>query len=481
VSNEPTRTREGGRRPPPDQELEERLALAIVACPDPARVGEVLLIPPDAACTFGRGAGGDDDAATRLGPIRQIPGKNEARPPLDIPFLSREQLRITAKGGGLSVENTGKSALSTVSRADVKSLAVRPGDAFVVGDELVFLCVERPAKMRKPRAALDLAAHVFGEADAVGLVGESKVAWALRDNLAFLAERAAHVLLLGPSGSGKELAAQAIHRLSPRKGMRLVARNAATLPSGLIDAELFGNVANYPSHGMPERPGLVGEANGSTLFLDEIGELPEELQTRLLRFLDAHGEYQRLGDARRRTADVRVVAATNRAADALRHDVAARFKMRLTLPGLDERREDIPLLARHVLVGIARRDAEIGARFLRGWNGRDGVPSIAPTLVARLVTHTYVTHVRELDALLWRSIASSHGEELELTAEVEEALSDVPKSPENLTADDVRAALARAGGVHERAWRDLGLANRHVLKRLVKKFNLRGGDEGDEG
>src|SRR5256885_12859655 len=105
----------------------------------------------------------------------------------------------------------------------------------------------------------------------------------------------------------------------------MVSRNAATFPAGLIDVELFGNVANYPNHGMPERPGVVGEADGSTLFLDEIGELPTELQSHLLRFLDERGEYTRLGDARRRTSDVRVVAATNRALEDLKHDLAARL------------------------------------------------------------------------------------------------------------------------------------------------------------
>src|SRR6185503_16398678 len=115
-------------------------------------------------------------------------------------------------------------------------------------------------------------------------------------------------------------AARALHELSPRAERRLVSRNAATLPSGLMDAELFGNAKNYPNPGMAERAGLIGEANGGTLFLDEIGELPAELQAHLLRVLDGDGEYQRLGDAQQRRSDFRLVAATNRDPSSLKHD-----------------------------------------------------------------------------------------------------------------------------------------------------------------
>jgi transcriptional regulator with GAF, ATPase, and Fis domain len=105
------------------------------------------------------------------------------------------------------------------------------------------------------------------------------------------------VLLLGESGAGKELAARAIHGLGDRRARPLVARNAATMPETLIGAELFGNVKNFPNPGMPERPGLIGEADRSTLFLDEIGDLPEACQVHLLRVLDDGGECS--GSARR--------------------------------------------------------------------------------------------------------------------------------------------------------------------------------------
>ena len=166
--------------------------------------------------------------------------------------------------------------------------------------------------------------------------------------MAFAAQAASHVLITGASGVGKELAARAVHALSARADGPWVSRNAATLPDGLADAEFFGNAANYPNPGMPERPGLVGEAAGGTLFLDEIGELSEPLQAKLLRVADA-GEYQRLGEATPRHADFVLVGATNRDPSSLKHDLAARFPVRLHVPGLAERREDIPLIAEALL------------------------------------------------------------------------------------------------------------------------------------
>src|SRR4029077_9274313 len=127
------------------------------------------------------------------------------------------------------------------------------------------------------------------------------------------------VVIAGQSGSGKELVAQAIHALSGRADRRLVSRSAATLPEALIDAELFGNAKNYPNPGMVERSGLIGEAHGSTLFLDELGELPHAAQAHLLRVLDG-GEYQRLGEAQARVSDFRLVVATNRILSSLKPD-----------------------------------------------------------------------------------------------------------------------------------------------------------------
>jgi DNA-binding NtrC family response regulator len=437
------------------------------------RAGEVL-VPDSTPQVFGRSGdpASEEGDAPRLQLLRQRPGGNARTAPLDNPFLSRSQLRVTREGDGVRVENLGKRAL-LVRGQPVNDAVLSPGDTCEVKGHLLFLCARRPRVFPDLQSQPRYPSFEFGAADPFGIVGESAAAWELRDQIAFVARRAAHVLLLGESGSGKELVARALHALSSRKDRKLVARNAATLPSGLIDAELFGNVANYPNAGMPERLGLVGEAHGSTLFLDEIGELSTELQTHLLRVLDKGGEYQRLGDARARTADIRLVAATNRAVSALKHDLAARMRLRLSLQGLNERREDIPLLLRHVLRRDAADDAEIQRRFFEG-----GEPRVSAALVEALVLHQYETHARELDALVWRSLATSKGDTAELTDEVHEELA-LPKDARaarttEVTAEEIQASLDKHGGVQEKVWRDLGLGSRHVLTRLLRKHGLSG-------
>ena len=193
-----------------------------------------------------------------------------------------------------------------------------------------------------------------------------------------------------------------------------MARNAATLPPGLVDAELFGNARNYPNPGAPERPGLIGQADGGTLFLDEIGEASHEVQAHLLRVLDA-GEYHRLGEATARRADLRLIAATNRADSELKHDLCARLPLRVKVPDLDERREDIPLLCGHLLRHARQANPEIGARFF----SRLTTPRLDPALVDHLVRRPYTTHVRELDAILWRAMTASTSDVVTLPAEPE--------------------------------------------------------------
>jgi two-component system nitrogen regulation response regulator GlnG/two-component system response regulator HydG len=446
-----------------DAVAEVPMLVVVWSATEPDRLGEVIAPGTgDGALEIGRG-----DAL-----VRQRPGTNERGRPLDSPFLSRRQLRLARKGDTIAAENLGKRAMLVDGR-EASTATVKPGQTLEVKSQMVFYCGRRPETL-PPLANRDAARlHAFGETDEHGIVGESPAAWDLRDKIAFFAATSPHVLVLGESGTGKELVAQAIHALSARRAKRLVARNAATVPAGLVDAELFGNAANYPNAGMAERPGLVGEADGSTLFLDEIGELPIELQSHLLRVLDEGGEYQRLGDARARKADVRLVAATNRPLEQLKHDLAARLALRMTLPGLDERREDVPLLVRHLLRRRARRDAAIATRFFAG-----DEPRVSPDLMRALVLHAWSTHVRELEGLLWRSLAASRGATLELTDDVaaEIVRPDAARgvAPIEIGADRIKEALARHAGVQERVWRELGMANRYVLHRLMKKYGIKG-------
>jgi two-component system nitrogen regulation response regulator GlnG/two-component system response regulator HydG len=469
-------------------EPERALVLVVVACTaQPARVGEVIAVDEswgDELRVFGRGEARDDDGAARALLARQRPGATTEVGPLEDGYVSRKQLRVGWHVDGVRVENIGRLGV-TVGDQKVTRAVVRPGELLEIDGQLLLLCAERPRILPALRELREL--PPFGGADAYGFVGESVLAWEQRERLAFVGARAGHVLLLGPSGCGKELAAHAIHGRSSRAAKKLVARNAATLPAGLIDAELFGNVANYPNAGMAERPGLIGEADGSTLLLDEIGELPDALQTHLLRVLDEGGEYQRLGDAKRRRSDLRLVAATNRPVDQLKSDLAARFPLRVQLAGLDQRPDDVPLLARFLARRAAAKDPSIGARFFDGWDGERGEPRIALKLSRALVDHRWSTHVRELDAVLWTSLASSKGDTLELTAEVEQQLganaakapASAPAAKVEITADAIRASLAKHAGVKDRVWRELGLPSRFALRRLMQKFAI-GGDGDDD-
>lgn len=398
---------------------------------EPARVGEVLLVPPqpEGRCwRFGRGQ--DLAAPELLGFYRQRPGLLERTGPPMSPRISRLQLEILQTGPEcLEVANLGRCPLllypagcdPTLVANLVERAEVRPGDVLELKNELLLLCVLRPGVVqsmpeavpgrqtggRLPALPPDWSNQPFGVADVFGMVGESPLMWDLRRTIVQVAHQEAHVLILGSSGTGKELVARAIHGASRNRSRDIVSRNAATFPEGLIDAELFGNIKNYPNPGMPERPGLVGQANGSSLFLDEFAELPIPLQSHLLRVMD-EGEYQRLGDSGTQHASFRLIAATNRTERHLKHDVRARLKSRIRVPDLNQRREDIPLLARHLLRRLARQDVEIARRGFKG-ESAEGEPRMTPELVRALVQHRYRTHVRELDALLLTVVMESRG------------------------------------------------------------------------
>ncbi|MCB9675160.1 MAG: sigma 54-dependent Fis family transcriptional regulator [Alphaproteobacteria bacterium] len=455
-----------------DRPADERCpAVVLVGFPsDPARMGEVARLEQGERVLGRHGT---------LDWVQQRPSDVRRRGPLDDPHLSRQQLKLTRRGDRIEVENLGRLPLRHDGHP-VSTCIAAPGDLLQVADRVLLLVTTRPEALPGQVAPR----HRFGEADAQGILGESEAAWQLRERVAFFARRGQHVLVLGESGTGKELVAQGLHALSARSGKPLVSRNAATIPDSLADAELFGNLAGYPNPGMPARPGLVGEADGTTLFLDEFGELPEEQQARMLRVMDS-GEYTRLGEARPRTSDLRVVGATNRAPESLKHDVLARFPLRLEVPPLGDRREDVPLLAVHLLRGIAKGDPEIRDRFFEpAQGGAPAFPRLDVELLARLVAHPYTTHVRELTSLLWQSIAASTGDRLEVPPDgfvVAPGPVDTPlprvqsgaTDPLLLDPQTIQEALDRHAGRQDPVWRELGLASRHVLARLVKRHGLK--------
>jgi hypothetical protein len=435
---------------------------------EPARVGEVMFVPqgrPGPEVVFGRGS---TDGPTF---VKQRPGHSEKTGPIMSPRISRAQLAIQSHGDHLVVENIGRRTLYHNGDAAPKC-KVRIGDVLELGGQLMLLCSERPVRMRPPPEGVEIGYHPFGRADRFGMVGETPAVWSLRERVSFIAGRSTHVMVMGESGTGKELVAQGIHALSPRGRQAIVSRNAATLPEGLIDAELFGNVRGYPNPGMRDRPGLIGEADGSTLFLDEVGELPMELQSHLLRVLD-NGEYQRLGEARVRFADFRLIVATNRNEDALKHDVLARLRVRLHTPSLNERVEDIPLLVRHLLQRVASADDAIAIRYFPDADPTAD-PRIEPALLRGLIQHFYTTHVRELEGLLWHAMTNSLGDVISLTPGLglKRRAGEAATQHNEVNEEMIRASLSKHRGVQARVWRELGLKNRHVLARLVKKFDI---------
>jgi two-component system nitrogen regulation response regulator GlnG/two-component system response regulator HydG len=463
------------------------LGLVVVHCPgSPAHVGAFLPLPASAPRLLGRGAARASDLLPRVSPVRQRPGFNETLPPFEMPSISREQLELLARGEHVEVVNRGQCRLLQ-DGAPVERAIVQVGGLIELGEQMMLLCVRRPGTL--PRVEQP---HPFGMADEDGIVGESPAVWAVRAELRFVAPRAGHVLVLGPTGTGKELVAQAVHRAS-RRGGALVSRNAATFPDSLIDAELFGNVRGYPNPGMVERKGLIGAADGGTLFLDEVAELPISLQTHLLRVLDA-GEFQRLGEPQLRKADLRLVGATNRPESSLKEDLRARFIFCLRLPPLAERREDIPLIAAHLAWKIIAGDP-----LLRRFLDESGRPRLSVGLIRELLGSSLAANVRDVRNHLWRSFSQSRGEELEpvgLRAESPTVSGSVPppaprsvpppaprsvppepsapetSSPEAGRREQIQAALDANNGSLEKTWRALGLGSRFALGRLIKKYGL---------
>lgn len=469
---------------------EDDLALMIAWAPaEPHRVGEVALFEGEGtSLILGRG---EDGKSGRVMFVRQRPGLTESTGPLVSPGISREQLRIRVETGRLLVERIGRCAL-LVSGEPVDRASIEPGDTLLLKHQMLFYCTRRPRKIPNLRAASFADGPRFGEPDQSGMVGESPAAWGVRDQVAWLAQTGEHVLLLGASGAGKELAARGIHALSARAKGPFVARNAATIPAGLADAELFGNIKGYPNPGMPERPGLIGAADGGTLFLDEIGELPLALQANLLRVLDEGGEYHVLGGASAKRSRFRLIGATNRDPSALKHDLAARLVLRLALPDLDARRDDIPLLARHLLRRAARKSPDAMGPFL----GDSPDPRVKASLIDHLLHARYTTNARELDAMLWQAMYQSKGDAIEHVSDEggehpsSSGVMQTPYSggpdPDTLDRDEaplereptegeVRASLDASGGNVVRAAKALGLSSRYALYRLMRKYGIDAG------
>jgi DNA-binding NtrC family response regulator len=263
---------------------------------------------------------------------------------------------------------------------------------------------ERELELR--RKAKRLSARMEGEGGRGEFIGTSK---AMRDVFAFVesvAQRDVPVMITGESGTGKEVAARTIHRLSRREGKPFVAINAAAIPESLIESELFGHERGAFTGAVATRQGVFEQANGGTLLIDEIAEMPMSLQPKLLRVL-ADGRVRRLGGNYEFEFDVRVLAATNRdpfkaiEEGKLREDLYYRLNVvPLALPPLRERAEDIPLLAQH---------------FINEFNGKHRLQIMGTTdeAMAMLKAYPWPGNVRELRNIIERSVVLAKGEWIE--------------------------------------------------------------------
>lgn len=225
-------------------------------------------------------------------------------------------------------------------------------------------------------------------------VGSDPALLEVSRRIRLVAPRSTAVLIEGPTGSGKEMVARALHRLSPRSTRRLVALNCAAIPEGLLEAELFGHARGAFTGAVENRIGRIEAAHGGTLFLDEIGEMPLGLQAKLLRFLET-GELQRVGNNEPVRVDVRIVAATHRplaklaAEGAFRGDLFYRLAVfRIRTPALGGREEDIATLAGH---------------FLEKMGKSSPTKQITAPAMARLRAHGWPGNVRELEHVLERA------------------------------------------------------------------------------
>jgi transcriptional regulator with GAF, ATPase, and Fis domain len=277
------------------------------------------------------------------------------------------------------------------------------------------------------------------------LVGGSDAFRYMQFRVEQVATTNATVLLLGETGTGKGLTAQAIHRQSPRRDARFVGVDCTSLPATLIESELFGREKGAFTDARATQIGRFELAHGGTIFLDEIGELPPEAQSKLLRVLQ-HGEFERLGSPRTIRVDVRVIAATNRVlseevkAGRFRRDLYYRLSVfPITMPPLRERRTDIPVLTRHLVNRLARKHQR-------------RIETIPPTVLETLQAYDWPGNVRELENVLERAIITTPDATLRLLEPLtSEMLDAVPGAPTTMMVDVERAHILRV--LHASAWR----------------------------
>ncbi|MFH2048181.1 MAG: sigma 54-interacting transcriptional regulator [bacterium] len=288
-----------------------------------------------------------------------------------------------------------------------------------------------------------------------------------------IAESESTVLIQGPSGSGKELFAHAIHNLSPRKNEQHVIINCGTLPQQLFESELFGYTKGAFTDAKQDKAGKLSKAEGGTVFFDEIGDLPLSTQVKLLRLLQQR-EYEPVGSTSPIKTDIRILAATNRdlkelvAQGKFRDDLYFRLAVvKFTLPSLKERSEDIPYLVDH---------------FIKKLNARKGkkIISVSPEVMGILLRHDYPGNIRELENIIEYGFVVCHGSIIQVEhLPVELTNNNDFKSPIFIDAttealsekNQIISILEKNAGNITRTSNDLGI-HRTTLWRKIRKYDI---------
>jgi DNA-binding NtrC family response regulator len=278
-----------------------------------------------------------------------------------------------------------------------------------------------------------------------GIIGRTPVMMQLFDLLRTFAATASTVLITGETGTGKELAARAIHDGSPRRAQRFVAINCSAIPETLLEAELFGHVRGAFTGAVANRQGRLEQANRGTLFLDEIGTMCAALQAKLLRVLQAR-EFERVGDSQTIKVDVRVIAATNSdlkrmvEENTFREDLFYRLNViPVRMPALRERRADLPILAQHFLERLSKETPDRGRVTL----GQDAQQA--------LMAYAWPGNVRQLENVMERAFALSPGRGQITVADLPDEIRDVrlPVEPTEMMIPDHGIEMERLVGEFE--------------------------------
>ena len=333
--------------------------------------------------------------------------------------------------------------------------------------KLIYGLMEKNEIERENRALVE----ALGESRAQTIISHSPEMEKVLSMAARAARSESTVLLSGESGTGKELVARAIHLFGPRKSKPFVPVNIAALPENLIESELFGHVRGSFTGAMNDRTGRFALADGGTLFIDEIGEVPPGIQVKLLRVLQ-FGSYERVGENTPREANVRIIAATNRDLEAevrqgrFRADLYYRVNVvPVSIPPLREHRSDITYLAEFFMKKYAHKNQK-------------KVTGITAEAMSRVMRYRFPGNVRELENIIERGVVLCRGEyltETDIFLPVD-SLEPVPEGSAAAVNYDVamsdferaimKRSLERNGGNKSAAARDLGINERRLRYRL---------------